>query len=270
MVDPQPDHAPIRAFFKRHLIAIVTHPVCAFFLALAIAAFLGVWFSSGELFLIVPVLALGWIFAAIGWWWAPNLTTAAKIGWIIFSTLLFAGEGYVLHLYFHAKGVVTFHWPVTFGPPAPVAPPSEPPDMPPLNLPGPPLSKWGKMMYLCPYPPDVDPRNVEAAKVQIRRNAEIYGKALGVDMVLSDIPYGIRFDVTANGSDGQQRMQTAQRYTVQLERASNGIFVTFTMDFIGALAILSQVPTERNSEFEKPFDMAVEQLGFPPGKCRML
>jgi hypothetical protein len=35
-------------------------------------------------------------------------------------------------------------------------------------------------------------------KAEIRRNAEILGNGLGLSYVLSDIPYGIRFDVTAN------------------------------------------------------------------------
>jgi hypothetical protein len=163
---------------------------------------------------------------------------------------------------------ITFNWPVTLNGPLPAA--NDPPDAPPLNLPGPALSKWGKMMYMCPFPPNVNPHDAETAKEQVRRNAEVFGKALGVDLVLTDIPYGVRFDVTANDSNGQARMQAIQRYTVQLERTGSGIFVTFTMDFTGAMAILSQVPTDRGSEYEKPFDNAVEQLGFPPGKCRML
>jgi hypothetical protein len=126
------------------------------------------------------------------------------------------------------------------------------------------------MLYLCPYPADVDPRDAEAIKRQIRQNADIYGKALGIDFVLNDIPYGIRFDVTANGPDGHQRMQMVQRYTIQMERASSGIFVTITMDFPGGAAILGQVPAERNSEIAKISDREVEQLGFAPGTCRML
>ncbi len=166
---------------------------------------------------------------------------------------------------------IAFNWPVTLNPPtASTGASSEPPDMPPLNLPGPPLSKFGKMMYLCPYPPEVDARDAEAAKAQIRRNAEIYGKALGLDLILNDIPYGLRFDVTANDTSGQMRMQTVERYVVRLEKASNGIFVTFTIDFIGAMAILGQMQAERNSEYAQTFDKAVEQLGFAPGKCRML
>jgi hypothetical protein len=36
----------------------------------------------------------------------------------------------------------------------------------------------------------------------MRRNADIYGKALGFDLILSEIPYGIRFDVTARDTEG--------------------------------------------------------------------
>jgi hypothetical protein len=104
----------------------------------------------------------------------------------------------------------------------------------------------------------------------MRRNADIYGKALGFDLILSEIPYGIRFDVTARDTEGQQRLLIARRYTVQLERASNGIFVTFTVDYIGAYAILAQFPLDRESETGKMWTTQTEQLGFAHGACRML
>jgi hypothetical protein len=163
---------------------------------------------------------------------------------------------------------VAFNWPITLNAPAPV--PADPPDMPPLNLPGPLLSKWGKAMFICPYPPPIDPSDVAKVKAQIRRNAEIYGKALDLDLVLNDIPYGIRFDVTANGTQGQQLLSLNQRYTVQLESASGGIFVTFTLEFMGGLAILDQFQLDRDSEIAKAYTKGAEQLGFSPGSCRLL
>jgi hypothetical protein len=163
---------------------------------------------------------------------------------------------------------LTFNWPVTLNGPPPVV--TEPPDMPPLNLPGPLLSKLGKTMFICQYPPPIDPSDAAKVKAQIRRNAEIYGKALGLDLVLNEIPYGIRFDVTANDIQGQQRMGLNQRYTVQLEAASRGIFVTFTIEFIGALAILDQMPLDRDSDIAKMFINGAEQLGFASGTCRLL
>ena len=164
-----------------------------------------------------------------------------------------------------------FNWPVTLNPPAVApTPPAEPSDMPPLNLPGPPLSKWGNVMFICPQPAAVDPNKREEIKAQIRRNAEIYGKALGLDLVLSEIPYGIRFDVTARDTEGNQKLGMAQRYSVRMEATSYGIFLVFNIDFIGAFGILSGLPLERNSEMAKMWATQTEQMGFAHGACRML
>lgn len=167
-----------------------------------------------------------------------------------------------------------FNWPITLNsPPLPTtgpATPTQPPDMPPTNLPGPPLSRWGNAMFLCPYLPTVSDQDPAAAKALYRRNAEIYGKALNFDIVLSDIAYGIRIDVTARGSEGQVRMAGILRYTIQLESASSGIFVTISMELPGAMAILGQLPMERGSDIEKMWEGQLEQFGFPPGQCRLL
>jgi len=268
MVPLPPDHGRARAFFQRHLNGIISHPVCAFFFALYIACLLGVWFSSSEMFIILPVLALGWGFAAIGWWWAPNLSAAARIIWIIVSAIPLSGEGYVLYWHFHSKTVVAFHWPITFGPPTL---PADPPDLPPLNLPGPPLSKSGKVMFLCQYPSHIDPRDSEAVKAEIRRNADILGNALGLSLVFNVIPYGFRFDVTANGTEGQLRMNGFQRMTIQVEGASTGLFVTLLMELPGGLAILSMMPVERNSEITSLLaKLAAQFTGVPEDKCRLL
>jgi hypothetical protein len=57
-------------------------------------------------------------------------------------------------------------------------------------------------MFICPYPKEVDYADAQAALAQMRRNADIYGKALGFDLIISEIPYGIRFDVTARDTEG--------------------------------------------------------------------
>jgi hypothetical protein len=94
----------VGAFFKRHLNNIISHPVCAFFFAAAVACVVGVWLSTGELFAIVPVLALGWLCAALGWWWAPNLSSKVKVIWIILTAFPMLAEGYVLRSHL-ASGV---------------------------------------------------------------------------------------------------------------------------------------------------------------------
>jgi hypothetical protein len=103
MVPLPPDHGRVRAFFQRHTDGIISHPVCAFFFALTAACCLGAWFSSGEMFMVAPILALGWIFAAVGWWWAPGLSKYAKIVCIIVSVLPLIAEGAILHWHFAPK-----------------------------------------------------------------------------------------------------------------------------------------------------------------------
>jgi hypothetical protein len=165
----------------------------------------------------------------------------------------------------------TFNWPITFNPPETIATaPPGPSDVPPLNLPGPPLSRWGNIMFICPYPPAIDPRNKDQVIAQIRRNAEIYGRALGLDLAFNEIPYGVRFDVTARDTQGQAKMQIVERYTIQLEATSNGIFVDFTVYWIGAYAVLSEFTLERDSQQAKIWASQTERLGFAAGACRML
>jgi hypothetical protein len=153
--------------------------------------------------------------------------------------------------------------------PAPVLP--NPPDLPPLDLPGPPLSKWGKVMYLCPLPQETDPRDPAAIKAEIRRNAELFGNAMGVSVVLTDIPFGVRFDVTANGAEGKLRLGAVERFTLQMERANRGLFVTVLMELPGALSMLGFMQIEKDSEVEKTWTKFVEKaVNSPEGKCRLL
>ena len=169
---------------------------------------------------------------------------------------------------------VAFRSPVTFGDPErPRAASSEPADMPPLNLPGPTLSKIGKVLYLCPLPPQIDPGKREAIKAEIRRNAEIYGNAAGVDVVFNEIPYGVRFDITAKTTQGKMNMGSGavDRITIQLEAASTGIFVTLSTNFAGAMGFVEAIPLERDSDLEKIWRSQVERItGAPEGKCRLL
>lgn len=103
MIPLPPDHGRIRIFFHRHTQTIISHPVCAWFFAGCIACCLGVWFSSGEMFIVVPVLILGWVFASIAWWWAPNLSTLAKICLVAFSAIPLFAEGVILYRHVHGQ-----------------------------------------------------------------------------------------------------------------------------------------------------------------------
>ena len=162
-----------------------------------------------------------------------------------------------------------FNWPITLNPPATHTASANPPDMPPTNLPGPVLSKWGKSMFLCEFPENIVPQDPETVLAGIRQNLDIVGSATGLSMVINRIPYGFRIDVTANGPEGQLRMGALiQRFTVQIERASQGIFVTISFD-VGALGILTMMPVD--SESQKMLAKVVTQFtGIPEEKCRML
>jgi hypothetical protein len=143
--------------------------------------------------------------------------------------------------------------------------------MPPLDLPGAPLSKWGKVLYLCPFPPKISANDRNAVKTAIRKNADIYGNALGVSFVFNEIPYGVRFDITPKNSEGETRLNGIQRATIQLEAASQGVFVTVSMSLIGGMAILEAVGVDRDSDIEKLWTKQVEKIvGAAEGKCRLL
>jgi hypothetical protein len=148
---------------------------------------------------------------------------------------------------------------------------SGPPDMPPINLPGPPLSKFGKVLYFCQFPPKVTGIDRESAKAAIRRNLEIFGNETGLTMVLSDIAYGIRYDVTAKDLEGALRMNGLNRVTIQIEVASNGLFVTLGAMMTGPLALLQEMGIERGSDTDKAYQKTVETIvGVSEGKCRLL
>jgi hypothetical protein len=147
----------------------------------------------------------------------------------------------------------------------------DPPDLPPLDLPGPPLSKWGKAMYLCPFPPNTNTRDMAADRAELRKYADIYGRAMGVSVIFTDIPYGLRLDVTANGNEGQQRMNGVQRYTLQFEKSGRGIFVTSQIDLQGGMSVLGLMPVDPGSDVEKAWTKIVEKwVGAAEGTCRLL
>jgi hypothetical protein len=163
-----------------------------------------------------------------------------------------------------------FNWPVTLNPPVlSSTPPADPPDMPPTNLPGPTLSKWGKSMFLCQFPADIVPQDPDAVVAGIKRNFEIVGNATGLSLVINRITYGFRIDATANGPEGEIRMGGVQRFTFQIERATEGIFITISFD-IGVLGIVTaMMPVDSKSQ--KMLAGVVTQFtGLPEDKCRML
>lgn len=90
-----PSHT--RLFIQQH-IRLVENGVCGFFFSTALACALAVWFSGHDMRLIIPVLVLGWCLAAVGWWWAPNLSQKGRILWLVISAAIF------VVLYVHSLG----------------------------------------------------------------------------------------------------------------------------------------------------------------------
>jgi hypothetical protein len=242
---------------------------------------------------IVTVLAL--VAAIIMWLAPPNWEIGTPVVFVSIAVVVFTALRHTSHAYIRGAVAVfiaalliivawrpiwdsfhkdyphvALHWPITFGNAEPTTALSDPPDMPPLDLPGPPLSKWGKVMYICPFPPknDVDREVVKAA---IRRNADIYGNALGTTIVFNEIPYGIRFDITARNAEGETRMASTQRITIQLEAASQGIFATVSTNLTGGMGFIESIGIDKDSDIEKLWKSQVERIvGAPEGKCRLL
>jgi hypothetical protein len=164
---------------------------------------------------------------------------------------------------------LALQWPVTSTARPALSP--NPPDMPPLNLPGPPLSQWGKALILCQRPPKVETGNRDSMIADIKRNVEIFGKATGVDIVFNEIAYGIRLDITASSTEGQMRMAGAQRATIQIEGTTAGLLVIISIEFPGGMALLDKVTVDRGSEIESAFKkLAANMTGNAEDQCRML
>jgi hypothetical protein len=87
-------------------------------------------------------------------------------------------------------------------------------------------------------------------------------------LVFNPIPYGFRFDVTANGAEGELRLGGVQRFTIQVKRASQGIFVMATTDMV--LSILTMIPIERGSDGAKLWAQIVAQSKTNAGCSRYL
>lgn len=165
----------------------------------------------------------------------------------------------------------TFNWPIALNPapafvPIPASP--DPPDLPPTDLPGPPLSRTGKSMFLCQFPENIVAQDPEAVLAAIRQNLDVYGRATGLSLVINRIPYGFRIDTTADGPDGQVRMGGMRRYTFQVERTTQGMFVTITFD-IGTLGILEMMPVDPKVQ-KMLTTLTSQMLGVSEDKCRML
>jgi hypothetical protein len=176
---------------------------------------------------------------------------------------------------------IAFQWPITFvlpslqsaSPPSGNSPDSEKtPDLPPgTDLPGPPQSKLGKALYLCPYSLFPNKSNPDEVKAQLRQDAEVLGKAVGISIVITDLPYGIREDITALDASGQDLMGFVQRITLEMSGTSQGVLVTFSETLPGTLAIFSMFPIDTNSDLAKAVASEVSTLSkIPISKCRLL
>lgn len=170
--------------------------------------------------------------------------------------------------------MVAFHWPVTFTEPEmiPSQEAQELPDLPPAtDLPGPPQSKWGHMVFLCVRPKVTDKRDPEEIKAQFRQDAEAFGDTFGLSIVLTDISYGIRVDFTAKTPGDPAVTHSLNRFTIEERGTSKGILVTLTVELPGALAILGSIPAERNSDLTVLYTKMVTKLnGVPEDRCRVL
>ncbi len=89
----------IREFFRKHIAVIRTGEF-----ALSAACAVGAWFGGGDMWLIAPVLFLGFCFAFAGIM-ATNISQKAAIAWCCFAAIFFTGEGFALHWHFTAKNV---------------------------------------------------------------------------------------------------------------------------------------------------------------------
>ena len=90
-----------RTFFAQKLHVIAAHPVCAFFFGLSCAALFGIWLSNGDLFVMIPIAVSGWIFATVGWYWAPGLTKLARAVWMVISAMVFIAATAAPYLHAH-------------------------------------------------------------------------------------------------------------------------------------------------------------------------
>lgn len=109
----------IISFLHRH-ISTFHHPVCAGAFSLSVCAAISAWFGGGDMTLIDPVLGAAFIFAALGWVYAPGLSLTSKFIWVILSAGVFTAEWYGLFRHFHGT---------------PISPPVISIDCGPTNLP---------------------------------------------------------------------------------------------------------------------------------------
>jgi hypothetical protein len=226
----------------------------------------GWWIKAALLALAVALLTHAVFRSSKTIAWKPS----AKVGlsFVLAALLVAVGWRSIWEDFHKEYPHLAFRWPVTFEASSVTR---EPPDMPPLDLPGAPLSKWRKVLYLCPLPAKVSASDRQAAIEAIRRNADIYGSATGISFVFNEIPYGVRFDITPGNTEGELRMNGVQRATVQLEAASRGIFITVSMNLVGGMALLEAVGVDRGSDMEKLWARQVEKMvGAPEGKCRLI
>jgi hypothetical protein len=86
--------------FERTVRAVTSHSACALFLAISAAVFTGLWFSSGDLWIMIPAAVFGILFGIAGWCFAP-ISRAAKGIWIATTGALFVMVTICLYAHYH-------------------------------------------------------------------------------------------------------------------------------------------------------------------------
>jgi hypothetical protein len=132
-------------------------------------------------------------------------------------------------------------------------------------------SRAGKILLTCVIPPSNE-KTFEERKKKFAEAVQIYGDAVGLSILLSDVPKGIKLEMTAKTSEGQMRMGDITKITIQAQRISDenvlAVYSTESPSFLGQ--VFAMLPLDVNAEQTKEVVKLVERLfGAMSGKCQI-
>jgi hypothetical protein len=224
------------------------------------------WTSGGDMYLIVPALIVGFIFAAIGIRSIPDMSKFWKLASTVAVGAIYLGIGCFLHWHFSPVKAASESAAEVQTPAIPV--PAKPATQPSQRL----LSTAGKMLLSCAVPPGDKKKRAEA-KRNFQKISKIYDETFGISLTLSDIEDGYVVEIQPKTQEGRTKMGEVSRVVIREQRVGENIMVSYSWEMPGLLGgVLTAVPIDADADQTKQAVKQVEQLLGPAAqdKCKLL
>jgi hypothetical protein len=226
---------------------------------LALGALWAAWSAGGDMFLVVPALIVGLIFAIIGIGTIPA-SKRYKLSAVAVVALIYLGIGFFLNWHFQPKPEAVTAKP---NPPKASVPPS--PHI---------MATAGRIEYRCKWDGlPLDQKALDKKTAAFRDYMTNYADYIGVAVSFPKIQGGDRAEMTPKPTigGGDDHFGNYSKVIIEIRRLGKDLLGVFIAEFkSNPLNVVSNQPVQQGSELEVRIRKRIEDLaGVQKGECEL-